>query len=1014
MFETIFEDFFRTTSDTIVPVVGTTYSVDGSGNEEGSIVVLRTPKGGVRVATMLDIRGALQVMSEEEVFESSEMFALRIRPLLKNDKHSIQITFDRDPDKTTRDLEYVFSGSRDTVRRLGMDGNIWIQPEIDYLSGQHDGVQRVFHERCVMVLYTDFEKDGHGSKELKKAEIKERENLAKALNGADLSDGIDLLFDLDDLINTHIGFVEQVHKFLTNDIKVLATITSARDAIAIMRQYLDPENTPMDWKPWLIGDIAPRTVVQKTGEGNLSGLLPPPISDQIFTEPIEWDGDIIKSGGRLYKTMTVEYPQREPRPFNLLMRNIPQDTPLRVSFSFRNGIPGWAEAAYQIAKFVASVSNAKRFVRAIDTIKEIVNNDSDICGTTKIVFMTWADNEDELYKRFRRLSAAVESWGECKVATDRDDPVPTWASVAPFCEQNLKHPVPIVPFSNLSYSMPLFRPCSVWDRGSIVFHSEDGRMLPFEPMSGKQNYWNVIFYAPPGSGKSVLMLNIIMSIVMKPGNSIMPRIGILDIGFTSDGLIQLIRESLPDDKKYLAISERLQNSNKYAINPMDTMLLSRFPLPSEREFIINMLTILATPTGREKPYENTRTIISQAVDMVYRKFADRNTAKRYQRGVNKDVDAALDRIGVKPKIWWDAVEALFDAGDEVTAEIAQRYAVPLVNDVATLIGGESQQLIELWQDTTETGVSLLTAISRNLSAAINDFPVFASHTKFSLSSSKIIALNLEDVISKGDSKQAAIFYMLARHVVAKGFHLDEKEHLSFFPKKYHDYYKRKIREMKTTPSAIVFDEFHRVRAGGQKDAFYHILMSQVKADMREGRKYFYSVMLASQYLDDFDDVILKSASMSFIMKVTKGSEVDEIIQKYRLDPGMKNAILTQVSGAGPGGAKMLVAYEIKGVAGTNTAFATFAVSPHRLFALSTTQEDRELIRMLSEEFNYSFAISFMSRKFPHGSSKDEYESWIHRYSREYGLENTGDMTGVELYFKHVLLPEARKMASRFA
>ena len=70
-------------------------------------------------------------------------------------------------------------------------------------------------------------------------------------------------------------------------------------------------------------------------------------------------------------------------------------------------------------------------------------------------------------------------------------------------------PMSLAPFSNVLYMLPLFRPASAWKYGALLLRSPDGKLWPYQPGSSLQTTWIDIFYARPGSGKSVLSMQLI-------------------------------------------------------------------------------------------------------------------------------------------------------------------------------------------------------------------------------------------------------------------------------------------------------------------------------------------------------------------------------------------------------------------------------------------------------------------------------------------------------------------------
>ena len=60
--------------------------------------------------------------------------------------------------------------------------------------------------------------------------------------------------------------------------------------------------------------------------------------------------------------------------------------------------------------------------------------------------------------------------------------------------------------------------------------------------------------------------------ILSAGTSKLPYIAILDIGPSSSGLISLIRDALPLERRHEAVHFKLRMTPQYSINPFDTQL----------------------------------------------------------------------------------------------------------------------------------------------------------------------------------------------------------------------------------------------------------------------------------------------------------------------------------------------------------------------------------------------------------------------------------------------------------
>ena len=94
------------------------------------------------------------------------------------------------------------------------------------------------------------------------------------------------------------------------------------------------------------------------------------------------------------------------------------------------------------------------------------------------------------------------------------------------------------------------------------------------------------------------------------------------------------------------------------------------------------------------PFEGMDQMIGFVVDEAYRLFADTSRGtkrpKRYIEGVAPAVDAAIRKYGIvlEPDAWWwEVVDALCAREEWRLAELAQRHAVPLLQDLITAAVG---------------------------------------------------------------------------------------------------------------------------------------------------------------------------------------------------------------------------------------------------------------------------------------------------------------------------------------
>ena len=100
--------------------------------------------------------------------------------------------------------------------------------------------------------------------------------------------------------------------------------------------------------------------------------------------------------------------------------------------------------------------------------------------------------------------------------------------------------------------------------------------------------------------------------------------------------------------------------------PFDTQLGCRYPLLDERSYLVEMLVLLSTPPGHDKPYDGIQQLAGLVVDEMYR-WRDDKVANAEPRPYLPRLDAEIDDAIQKHNIhlptdpyWWDVVERLFE------------------------------------------------------------------------------------------------------------------------------------------------------------------------------------------------------------------------------------------------------------------------------------------------------------------------------------------------------------------
>ncbi len=935
------------------------------------------------LVSVLRVRGVRALVGEEEFDRIQLGMQQTMQTAMSRPGHTIQVHFNYNKDDIKSDIANILKGAIETARIIPLDLDDLFQERIDYLS------KYCAQESVHLVLWT---RPSLLNREQANRAVKDKMKMIKDQKIPPFRHTQNLIAAIPDLRDAHDSFVRGMQNDM-NALNIVTNLLEVHDAIAAMRMTMDPDFTSSEWRPFLPGDKI--TIKDsKQIQGDISDIMWPNLARQILPRDAEnINLRTARIGDRVYSSVFIDLFPREVQQFmNLFKRTVATQIPWRISFLIEGGGLSSLRMKSAISAVLAFSSSQNRLLNdSINLLNYLNLNTDDAMVKLRVAAATWAPENDIrlLRSRTAQLAKAIESWGSCDVSENCGDAFAGVISSALGISGDSVATPSVAPMSDVLYMLPLFRPSSPWMHGALLFRSPDGKPWPYQPGSSAQTTWIDIIYARPGSGKSVLSNAINLALCLNAGMLRLPRISVIDIGPSSSGLISLIKEALPKDKKHLAAYFRLRMTPDYAINPFDTQLGCRFPTPQERNFLVNFMTLLATPVGSSKAYDGISDMVGLIVDEMYKILADNANPHVYTQGLEEIIDGILEEIGFisdTHTTWWEVTDALFTAGFIHEAMLAQRHAMPILADAASIC--RSQIVQDLYGNIkAPTGESLIDAFNRMISSAIREFPIISGTTKFDIGDARVVSLDLDEVAKSGGdaaTRQTAVMYMLARYVLARHYFFNE-ENIGDIPQNYRPYHEARINEIREDHKRIVFDEFHRT-------ASVQAIRNQVIQDMREGRKWKVEIALISQSLDDFDPVMIEFATSIFIMDAGPEQTIQKTTKVFGLSETAQNALRIHVHGPRAGGATFLAQFATKD--GMNTQLLTLTLGPIELWAFSTTAEDAYIRNRLYRKLNPAEARRLLATLFPDGSATKIVEDRLLLARERQGMINEEIKQGV--------------------
>lgn len=933
------------------------------------------------LATIVRFNGTKSVLGREQFERLIKLLEGSLSVYFKSRGHQLQVVFRRDLDARGV-LERNAIQQRSTADRLRLDIHDLIDESVEKYS------QYVYDEECYLVFWS---RPALLDTVEARLATQATNEFRKKSNWPATSDAQNLLRPISYLRDRHFSFVSKITDDLSSpEFGCSVDVLDVNEALRSIRRSVYPDLTADDWTAAIPGTKIPFRWKSNSDIKDMSELLYPTLPRQIMTATAEIgksgsenlpDPNTVRVGSRVYAPLIVAVPPREPQYFNTLFNSLNRaetrengvTRALPYSISFMLESDGMSVMAFKsiFASLLSITSEQNRNINLATKALKEYRRDGGCIVKLRIAAMTWAgidpDGVKELALRKSKLWRTLEGWGNPVVLERTGNPMIAFQTNAlGLTTKHIGEPCP-APLDDAIALLPLTRPASPFTTGSTIYRSLDGKILRYQRFSSEQTTWITLISGKPGSGKSVLMNNNNVECCLMPGITRLPYIGIIDIGVSSSGFIDLIRDALPENMRHLAIYKRLQNSERDCINPMDTPLGKREPLPKDREFIKNFLTILVTPPERRgKPYEGMSNFVGRVIDLAYQKKSDRlekASPETYKPGHSAVVDEAVAKLGYKilpATTYWELVDALFKAGYIYEAEVAQRYAVPTLNDLVSVASSEEVEA-EYGGVMAEGGRPLIKSFLLGIREAVGDYPIFSSHTRFDIGSARVISLDLQDVAIIGSDsayKQTALMYMIARQSFMKKIAFS-KEDLPFFDELYKPYYDRLINEIVDENKVLCMDEFHKT--GGHDG-----LKLQILTDGREARKWNLEIILASQLMEDFGE-LTKIATAIFILDSGTEETRRWLRDNIGLKPVEESALVNYVHGANAHGTTFLARFSTKNA--TYSQLFTMTAGAMRLWALSTTAEDRKLRTLLYESMPRQQARRLLAKRFPGGSCK---------------------------------------------
>lgn len=945
------------------------------------------------LVSFLLVRGARTNIREADAARMAELVSTKVAAYMaggNGSSYSFGLYFLHDPNTAAQVFEQKIAPMLATAKRLGGDAESYRRDLASRLaSGAAEEMTLLTVRTHMKALRPD---------EMKRATeqyqdmVKKIMTTGKGLKNVPLAlispFGQVLLSRSPAILQRHEGLVKNLlNDFNSRAIGLSMQLLAVREAFERVRRFADRE---IPFQPGWTARLLGQEGAIYTATADKASPAPLALGMQVMTRKVIGhinNYETATVGHTWYGTAVMEVGPVSPRKlpsqtiFSSLMQKVRAvGIPMSISYEILPKGLEYNKLNQLLNSFLAPINATNRQIR--DAYQELKEHHEHNAATDPVIglrvsFATWARSQEMAESALLELDLAVKSWGGMQASHETGEPDVARLSSIPEYTSAICAPVVPAPLSDAIYMSPLMRPASPWEFGQLQFKTSDGVIYPVQIGSRKHASFVSGWCAPSGSGKSFLINRVMFSLSLTPGAQQLPYALLIEVGYSGKGFLRHLRTVLPSSLHDQLMYFKVINDAQFCANPHDLQLGCTRPTGAEMDFQMAVYEVIFKGLGDE-----TSAFIKAMITEAYRMFSPESTdARIWQSAYSEDITRHLQEIGfevddVRPPTVYRVVDALFAAGRIEAARIAQRFAVPRMEDMTKVL--QSDRVRSVYGTAQINGEHLIERASRALMNATNEYAVLSGVTRVNVDNARIMVVDLQNVLggSSSSSKEfAGMMYLYARHLGARNFFLDVDEMATVVRPEYKEYQLRRVREIQQTPKVLTYEEWHNV------NTVQGLVALNIK-ETRETRKFKVYLNFVTQYVTDFPKEILDG--MTTVMVAGQQSEAQNVYAHKEL--ALSNTDLDILRNGLDRVGRIWSWFRLRD--GLVTAVFDNEVGPIETWCYTTDDTDAPLRNELELLIGEGEALRYLAREFPKGSAA----SYIEQRSRIMGTERVGDKT----------------------
>lgn len=945
------------------------------------------------LVSLLKVKGLTSNLYDDELRAViEEISEITGRDLIKSGSHHLSISFEFDPDA-------AYTYCKQTLRATALTGTRYGMGEFMDLIVEEKARKLADYcqvENTYIALYTT---PAAIHKSDMSAQIKERTDAMHTwpeVAEAMLHDTAypQLRVEHKTMVKS---FVAQLSKLSSlKDVGLMLNIVSVRSYLKEVRRIAHP-GTPRTWEPRIAEDFMKEVQVpvkfSRRDRKNADFMMAPSIGQQIFSEsPTTVGLKYAVMGNRIHYATAISRGPTDPQTFDHLLQQAAElRLPFRICFSLKGRGAGVDYLNTMLALTFPWMSSANAQVK--ESYKGLQKYENKMNGVVPAMFITactWAPvkasyskkngtvyDMEEISNRATKLNRVLQSWGGCQTTDAFAAPIEAVLSSQAGVYDKPMGSIMAPTMPDAIGLSPLFRPTTSWTQqdGNVLLRTDGGRLMHYQQTSGRQSAWVTLLVGPMGFAKSTTLNTLNLYYILTPSQEPeLPFLRSLDVGPSSRSIVDLVLASVGPDKQNIAKYIRIQNTNDYQFNPFDTPFGCEFPLPNQLNYLANLIdTICHSMQANPAVKAQLPGIVSTIIKETYQAFASTENGGSRQRGyypkANQLIDQKIEEHDIEideRSSWHEVRNALYAVGETRAALIAHRKAMPILSD---LMGISSSEAVRSDYPDEVGGVPVLTLFARAIREAVDMFPMLQGETKFEIGESRIISLDMEDLIPREQTEralwQASIAFFIGYDILTRDFFFHE-DYLKYIPAQYLAYHTRRAKNLKTARKRFSMDE-------RQRFARIPAAQSQVDSLIAEGRKNIVDIMVASQLFEHHTEQSIRLSTSVIILGAGNmdNEEADLVSARFGLSKSQMGAI-RRIRPPSPKGAEAFMVFRTRD--GTQAHHCYMTEGPIYLWLITTEGVDRAFRSMMYERHPVKEALTRLATKYPGGSIKKELEN----------------------------------------